>query len=51
MKGFAFVEMEKGSEEAIQALHQTDMGDRKLDVRKEKERDPSLRKSRDRNGR
>ncbi len=31
-RGFGFVEMENGADEAIQALHQTEMGDRILNV-------------------
>ncbi len=31
-RGFGFVEMESGAEEAISALDQTDMGGRKLNV-------------------
>ena len=31
-RGFGFVEMENGADEAIQALHQTDMGGRALNV-------------------
>ena len=31
-RGFAFVEMSSGADEAIQALHQTDMGGRALNV-------------------
>ncbi len=31
-RGFGFVEMENGAEEAIQALHQKDMGGRALNV-------------------
>ncbi len=30
--GFGFVEMDSGAKEAIQALHQTDMGGRSLNV-------------------
>ena len=31
-RGFGFVEMSSGADEAIQALHQTDMGGRALNV-------------------
>ncbi len=31
-RGFGFVEMSSGADEAIQALHQTDMGGRSLNV-------------------
>ncbi len=31
-RGFGFVEMSSGADEAIQALHQTDMGGRTLNV-------------------
>jgi len=31
-RGFGFVEMAEGADEAIQALHQTDMGGRSLNV-------------------
>jgi RNA recognition motif-containing protein len=31
-RGFGFVEMSNGADEAIQALHQTDMGGRTLNV-------------------
>ncbi len=31
-RGFGFVEMSNGADEAIQALHQTDMGGRSLNV-------------------
>ena len=48
-RGFGFVEMESGADEAIQALHQKDMGGRNLNVneaRPRQERGP--RRERDR---
>ena len=42
-RGFGFVEMENGADEAIQALHQTEMGGRSLNVseaRPRKDRGP-----------
>ncbi len=39
-RGFGFVEMENGADEAIQALHQADMGGRSLNVNEARPREP-----------
>jgi RNA recognition motif-containing protein len=39
-KGFAFVEMESGFDEAIEALHQTEMGGRTLNVNEARPKPP-----------
>ena len=39
-KGFAFVEMESGADEAIDALNQTDMGGRALNVNEARPKPP-----------
>lgn len=38
-RGFGFVEMESGADEAIQALHQKDMGGRSLNVNEARPRE------------
>lgn len=38
-RGFGFVEMETGAEEAINALHQSDMGGRSLNVNEARPRE------------
>ncbi|MEM7588295.1 MAG: RNA-binding protein [Acidobacteriota bacterium] len=38
-RGFGFVEMASGGDEAIQALHQTDMGGRSLNVNEARPRE------------
>jgi len=38
-RGFAFVEMSDGADEAIRALHQTDMGGRSLNVNEARPRE------------
>jgi RNA recognition motif-containing protein len=46
-RGFGFVEMEEGADEAIEALHQTSLGGRSLNVneaRPREERRPSSRR-------
>ena len=48
-KGFAFVEMETGFDDAIEALHQTDMGGRSLNVSFAKPRDDFKSSRRNRN--
>lgn len=42
-RGFGFVEMESGADEAISALHQTDMGGRSLNVSEAKPREDRSR--------
>ena len=39
-RGFGFVEMSEGADEAIQALHQTDFGGRSLNVSQARPREP-----------
>ena len=45
-RGFGFVEMENGADEAIQALHQSDMGGRSLNVNEARPREERPRRQR-----
>ncbi len=47
-RGFGFVEMENGADEAIQALHQSMMGGRSLNVNEAKPRQDRRPQQRDR---
>jgi RNA recognition motif-containing protein len=47
-RGFGFVEMSDGADEAIEALNQTDMGGRSLNVNEARPRADNRRPQRDR---
>ena len=49
-RGFGFVEMSSGADEAIQALHQTDMGGRALNVNEARPRQERSNHGNDRHG-